>query len=701
MKFGHNLPWIQRHSIATKLMLVNLSTSACAIFLAGMLLLAIQVYLAGIALLEHARTEAAMTGANLAAALVFNDRKSATEVLSTLRAFSEISNATVFDANNQVFALYARQAAPAIVPYEGKDFYRFTSTRLILGKSFDFRGAHLGTIYINADLAPSYRRLFWYAAAVALVMLMSLALAYAVLVRLQRCVTAPLLALAQTSERISKQRDFSIRADVHASADIGSLASAFNAMLDQIEAHEAELKSEISERRRVEVKLDRLAHFDNVTGLHNRHFFNDRLTTVVNRARTLSERAVLMFLDLDNFKAVNDMLGHEAGDELLKIVSARLERSLRFGDTVSRIGGDEFAIILENVPIPAIGVQVAEKCLAALSEVFHINGTAIYITGSIGIVSCPDDGIEMQTLLKYSDTAMYCAKNAGKNTYKVFTPCMQSAAQMRFSMESNLRRALELDQFLLLYQPKIDLCSGRIIGVEALIRWRHPELGMISPVEFIAIAEETGLIIPIGNWVLRTACRQLADWHRAGWTRLQMAVNISGGQLRQDLFVPQMLGIIADTGAPPHALELELTESMLMDADRLTIAKLDAIRSAGIALAIDDFGTGYSSMSYLKLFPINTLKIDRSFVHELPMDAKDAAIATAIIALARSLKLDVVAEGVETAEQAAFLAAAGCSSGQGFFYSEPVAPEQVIALITGQQNMADDGLDGMSRWRAA
>ena len=686
MSVKPRLAWVHAQPVATRLKLANLLTSGCAIFLAGILLLAIQIYLAGAALLEQTQTAAAMSSENLSAAIVFNDRKSATDILASLKAFSDISQATAVDANDLVVAQYVRaqpQATAIALDADRKsrrNFYRFTASKLMLGQSFDFRGAHLGTIHIDADLGPAIGRLCWYALLVALVMLCSLALAHAMLVRLQLFVTAPLLALAQTSALISTQGDFSIRAKVNPSADIGMLAIAFNAMLDRIQEREAELENEIAERRRIEVKLDLLAHFDSITGLHNRHFFNERLHCVVARARTLGECALVMFLDLDNFKTINDTLGHATGDALLKIVSSRLAASVRLGDTISRIGGDEFAIILENVPGPAIGPQVAEKCLAALAEVISIAGTDIYITASIGIACCPDDGADMHALLKFSDTAMYCAKSAGKNTYKVFTASMQGDAPKRFAMERNLRRALEFDQFVLLYQPKIDLRCGRIDGVEALLRWRHPELGLISPVEFIALAEETGLIIPIGNWVLRTACRQLAAWHVSGWPEARMAVNISGRQLQQDVFVAQLLAIITDTGAAPHGLELELTESMLVDADAKTIAKLDALRASGIALAIDDFGTGYSSMSYLKMFPINTLKIDRSFVRDLPANVQDAAIATAIIAMARSLNLHVVAEGVETAGQAAFLRACGCHSGQGFLYSEAVPAQQILAL---------------------
>lgn len=319
MTHKRNYLWIYRQPVASRLKLANLVTSGAVIFLAGILLLAIQVYLSAVELLEQTRTEAAMTGENLSAAMVFNDKKSGAEILGSLRAFAEISNATVYDAQDQVFAVYDRQEIMMrpVNSQPRKNFYQFTATQLLLGQSFDFKGKHLGTIYLDADLASAYQRLAWYAGLVMLAMVISLAIGHAVLVWLQRFVTAPLLALAQTSELIATKGDFSIRAAVDACADIGLLATAFNTMLDRIEKRESDLESEIFERKRVEIKLDRLAHFDNITGLHNRYFFNDRLSSVVTRAQSINERAIVMFLDLDNFKAINDTLGHDTGDELL------------------------------------------------------------------------------------------------------------------------------------------------------------------------------------------------------------------------------------------------------------------------------------------------------------------------------------------------------------------------------------------------
>jgi EAL domain-containing protein (putative c-di-GMP-specific phosphodiesterase class I) len=328
--------------------------------------------------------------------------------------------------------------------------------------------------------------------------------------------------------------------------------------------------------------------------------------------------------------------------------------------------------------------MVAEKCLVTLAEPILIHGHDIHIGASIGISIYPDDAADMHALLKYADTAMYYAKSGGKNGYRLFSPSMQDDAQKRFTIDNNLRRALERDEFVLHFQPQIDLQSGAITGAEALVRWVHPDLGLISPAEFIPLAEETGLIVPIGEWVLKQACHAARQWHLDGYP-LRVAVNLSGRQLKEDGFVATVLEIVRLSGLPPASVELELTESMLMDANADIIAKLHAIRAAGIQLAIDDFGTGYSSMSYLKTFPVGCLKVDRSFVRDLPHNLEDAAITRAIIAMACSLKMEIVAEGIETVEQAEFMRANGCHKSQGHLYSKPVTAAQFGELLRLQR----------------
>lgn len=665
--------WLNERSIATKLRLANFLTSGIVIFAAGSLLMVIYVFIAGESLLEQTRTDAAMTAENLTAAIVFNDPKSAADILSTLKAFRGIAHARVRLVDGRVFAQYVRDPSGSIRPSTplDADGHRFTLEQLSVSRSIAFKGRQLGTIRVDTDLAPLYVRLAWYVASIVIVMLGSLALAQAILMRLHRAVTAPLVALARTSKTISEKGDYSIRAEVAQAADLGLVTTAFNKMLDQIERNNAELIQEISERKIVEAKLDRLAHFDNVTGLRNRHFFHDRLQLVVERARRFQERTFIMFLDLDNFKAVNDTLGHNVGDELLKAVAGRLLEAVRFDDTVARIGGDEFAILLENAQTSEFADSVARKCVASLAHAFKISGHEIYISASIGVSSCPDDSVDIHTLMKFADTAMYYAKSAGKNTYRIFDASMPGEAAKRYTLSNELRGALERDEFVLYFQPQVDGRTLRTFGVEALIRWAHPEVGIIGPAEFISLAEESGLIVQIGEWVLRAACAQLKQWDDGGICDVRMSVNLSARQLAEEQFVSIVLGIVRSSGIRPEMLELELTESMLMDISAATLAKLDALRAAGMSLAIDDFGTGYSSMSALKRFPINTLKLDRSFVSDLAVNLQDQAITRAIISMAASLGMNVVAEGVETQEQSAILQANSCHQMQGYLFSKP------------------------------
>jgi predicted signal transduction protein with EAL and GGDEF domain len=364
----------------------------------------------------------------------------------------------------------------------------------------------------------------------------------------------------------------------------------------------------------------------------------------------------------------------------LRIVAQRVSHTVRRDDVLARVGGDEFAIIVRDIPEVAVAENVARKFLDALGDPVFINGHEVFIGASIGIAVCPDDATDVQDLLKYADSAMYFAKNGGKNAYCVFAPSMRGDAEKRITMETAMRRALERDELQLLFQPKVDLWSGRIIGAEALVRWHSPELGLLGPHAFIPLAEETGMIIAIGEWVLHAACRQLKAWQDAGHD-LTMAVNLSGRQLRELNFVDKMQAVLDDTRVDASQLELELTESMLMDAGKQTIDKLRALKATGIRLAIDDFGTGYSSMSYLKMFPIDTLKIDQSFVRDLPGKGEDCAIVQAIIAMAHNLHLQVVAEGIEKKAQVDFLRAYGCNLGQGMLYGAPMGVEELNSRL--------------------
>jgi diguanylate cyclase (GGDEF)-like protein len=400
-----------------------------------------------------------------------------------------------------------------------------------------------------------------------------------------------------------------------------------------------------------------------------------------------------MFVDLDNFKRVNDTLGHNVGDELLKVVSAKLAGSLRAQDwigrgasvqganSIARLGGDEFIVMLSDVPEAAEAASVARRLVATLSEPVMVQSTELYVSGSVGVAMYPADGTDIDTLLMNADTAMYRAKEAGRGGFQFYDRSMNARARDRLMMETMLRRALERDEFVLHYQPRIDLATGEIVGAEALIRWQHPERGLVAPPEFMSVSEQTGLVIPIGEWAIDTACRQSAAWRAAGLRPVKVAVNLAVTHLRERGLPGLVARVLQEYALPPASLEIEVTESVLMVDPELCLETALRLNDLGVGLSIDDFGTGYASLSYLKRLPIKSLKIDQSFVRDLATDPDDAAIITAIIAMAHNLKLSVVAEGVETEAQRAFLKAHRCDEFQGFLVSPPVEASEFARLL--------------------
>jgi diguanylate cyclase (GGDEF)-like protein/PAS domain S-box-containing protein len=438
---------------------------------------------------------------------------------------------------------------------------------------------------------------------------------------------------------------------------------------------------DVTERKQAEQEVEQLAYFDTLTGLPNRALLKDRLHQALAQSLREGWLMAILFLDIDRFKWINDTLGHAAGDKLLKAVAERLQSRTRATDTVARLGGDEFVLLLSAVKHEQDISHTAEGIMAVLATPFQLEGQEIFISASIGIAICPADGRDEGSLLRNADTAMYVAKESGRNTFRFFSKEMNLRAVERMSMERNLRKALERNEFFLVYQPQIDTRTRKVFGVEALLRWQCPEAGCISPAKFIPIAEETGLIIPIGEWVLRTACHQAQEWVAAGHGALRMAVNISGCQFKQNNLPQLVRQVLAETGLSPANLELELTESILMENNDGAVAMLRELKNIGVHLAIDDFGTGYSSLTYLKHFPIDRLKIDRLFIMNITTNADDASIADAIIAMARSLRMDVIAEGVETEEQVAYLESRQCHEMQGFLFSRPVPAFAVPLLL--------------------
>jgi diguanylate cyclase (GGDEF)-like protein/PAS domain S-box-containing protein len=438
---------------------------------------------------------------------------------------------------------------------------------------------------------------------------------------------------------------------------------------------------DIAERRQMEQQLNYMATHDALTGLPNRLMFNQLLNQAIRSAQRHKKQLAVFFIDLDRFKTINDSLGHEAGDRLLKEIARRFKRSLRAVDVVARLGGDEFVILVEEVNDSSQVEIVAHKILSSAIKPMVLLGEECRVTASIGISIYPKDGQDEQSLTKNADIAMYFAKEEGKNNYQFYSKDTQSQSIERLSIETNMRLALERKEFSLQYQARLDFKTGMITGVEALLRWNNQYLGSVTPTQFIPVAEETGLIVPLGRWVMKTACAQNVAWQRQGLPPVCVAVNLSLRQLMDDKLLEDIKAALDDSGMAPHLLELEITESMVMHNPTRMIAVLTNIKRMGVRLALDDFGTGYSSLAQIKHFPIDTLKVDRSFIRNLPQDSEDKAITEAIIKMGKTLSLTVVAEGVETLEQENFLREHICDEMQGFYFSKPIVPDQFADLL--------------------
>ena len=628
--------------LGKKMALTNIVTAAAALFVASVALIAAQFVALRSEMVDELRVQARIIGTNSTAAVMFGDARAGEEMLAALAMAPRVQCAGIFDARQAPLAGYARDpACQAPVPpgsLTGAG-YHVELDHVHVAEPIFANGQQVGAVIIRAGMDQMYSRLATYAGLTLAVALGSLALAYALVASMRRAV------------------------------------------------------------RKAESHLHFLAHVDPVTGLPNRHEFNARLALALEHGERRGTSVGLLLLDLDNFKVVNDTLGHDCGDALLKGVAERLQRTMRDTDVICRIGGDEFVVIVEPSDKRADFHKVARKIMSVLAEPFEVQGHQLYVSTSIGVSAYPHDAADARTLTRNADTAMYHAKNNGKNGFGVFQPEMEERAQKRMQIEANLRRALDRGELELHYQPQVDLRSGQVVGVEALLRWHCTLMGHVGPAEFIPIAEESGIIVPLGRWVLQTACRQAAAWRDAGLldTIEHVAVNLSARQTKDPGLMADIRAILAETGLPPHMLELEITEGVLMENVNANLDLLHGFQAAGIHLSIDDFGTGYSSMSYLKRFPIDQLKIDRSFVHDVPGDGE--AIATAIIAMAHSLGLAVVAEGVETAEQVAFLRKAGCDVMQGFHFARPMPAHALTGLLLARQAETAQERE-CSGWRA-
>jgi len=634
-------------------------------------------------------------GKNVTAAVTFNDPQSALETMHSLSVKSDILAAYILRADATVFSRYlAKGVTIDALPFEQLEpgatsdtcktlLKQINSQHNRLGQFFDkvslvspiiLDNQTIGTVVLFADMRELRASLISTLLAATLILGVATIVAYLISRRLQRIISDPILLLADAMRQVSESKDFSLRADKPGNDEIGRLYDGFNEMLQEIEERNLVL------RQRQE-HLQELAHFDTLTHLPNRVLFHDRLQQAMNLAQRTNQVIAVMFLDLDRFKDINDTLGHRTGDLLLQHVADRMGLVLRDCDTVARLGGDEFTVFVQDIKTADNARKIAQKLLDLFEIPYCLEGQQVYVTCSIGVTLFPADGDSMDELLMNADIAMYHAKADGKNTYRLYAIEMNQQASERVALQTDLRKALDLKQLYLQYQPKFDARTNQITGVEALLRWQHPERGLIPPTRFIPLAEESGSIVNITEWVLKSACHQAKLWYDAGYGDISVAVNLSAYSLKRNnapFMVQQML---EESGLPPHLLELELTESMLIENDQHAEETLHALKKLGVKISIDDFGTGYSSLSYLHRFPIDALKIDRSFIWNMHRSDNDMAIVVAIIAMGHGLKLQVIAEGVENEEQLETLKKCGCETIQGYLTGRPALAEELTVRL--------------------
>jgi len=622
-----------------------------------------------------ALTRAHVIAENSAAGLAFRDADAVADTLNVLRIDKRVRYAAVFDGRGQSFVAIGH-ADPVTVPGEvaSGDWVQRSGDYLDIWAPIRIDRKYFGALIVREDMRGIYQRVASLVGVVLLGLLLAGVMGWLVILRVLPRVLRPLNDLTSLMQQMTQQGNYSYRARTHAHDEVGDLAQSFNRMLDQIECNNQALSDELRQRREVESKLDQLAHYDNVTRLTNRHYFEHRLRGLLLDIRQQGRKVALMFIDLDNFKDVNDTYGHHVGDVLLRSVAERMRNALRAEDEISRLGGDEFALLMTHAGDPPQVELTAQKILKALAQPVHIDGRDIFVGCSIGSVLLPEDTDDFSSALRYADMAMYHAKHLGKNNHQMFKQALLDEHGQRLVLEAELRHALDEGALEMYFQPISKLNDNHVLlGAEALIRWRHPERGLIPPGEFIPLAEETGLIVRIGEWALRTACHEAARWRQQdGQAPLFVSVNLSPRQLSDIHLLSRIQSALDESGLAPERLELELTESILADQSSQAVQVLMRIAELGVRLVLDDFGTGYSSLSYLKHFPIAKLKIDRGFVHELPGNLDDKSICDAVIGLGRSLDVTVLAEGIETREQAELLERMGCQQAQGFFFARPL-----------------------------
>jgi len=659
------------------------------------------------------RTLAGIIAANSRAALLLADPVTAQETLGFLNKQQHIQAAVIYSMNGKEFASYIKpgmklQLPPAELQNEKTLFwgdYVESFTHII------YEGEQIGAIYLRSDMNTIHDRLIRLLVIVAIVFTVSLLVSFVLGARLQRVITDPLLRLSAIARLVSTEKNYSVRVIGRGSDELGNLITDFNTMLDEIQLrdnelreHRLKLEERVARRTReletvnaqleiarqqaesVASAMEYHAHHDALTGLPNRVLLNDRITSELAHARRQQTNAALLFLDLDRFKIINDSLGHAVGDQLLRVIAHRLNDCVREEDTVARLGGDEFMVLLPRISGSADAGRIAKKIIDSLVDPVACNGHELHITTSIGISIFPYDGTDAETLIKHADISMYRAKELGRNKAIYYTAEMNAGSRKQLAMETNLRKAVERNQLTLFYQPKVDISSNMIVGFEALLRWKHPTMGFINPLDFVPVAEDTGLIVPIGEWVLNTAFRQLKQWHKAGFQDLTVSVNLSSAQLSRPGFEDVLQHALLESGLDAAFTEVEITENMAMENIDTAVSVLEKLKYMGVRIAMDDFGTGYSSLSYLRRLPVDTVKIDKSFVREIPDSADDVTIAQTIVAMAQSLKLSLIVEGIENVRQLNFFRQLGVNIVQGYLFSKPVQAAEILKMLKSQSS---------------
>jgi diguanylate cyclase len=640
---------------------------------------------------NDSKTVSSLLAESVNSALLFGDKKAAQDTLAGLRTVDDVTHAELYDKAGNLFIGYAKGAGTFSAPphfdpqgYE-KDIHfgslTFDNAFPVLSIAPDKE--QIGTLTMQLDLTDAYVHLGYQITALLLIGLLGAALVSAALSKLQKSITLPLLSLTETMRKVSKDGGLTVQAHLSGQDEIGEMTSVFNHMVDELSHREQSLQQELKERRRIEAKLSQIAHFDTVTNLPNRHSFNSQIDKALINYKYDLEKFALIYIDLDNFKYVNDTFGHHVGDLLLARIGERLLKTLRKEDFVARLGGDEFVVIISGFTDNSQIGAVAEKILAAQQAPFTLENREAFIGASIGIAICPDNGKDSETLQRQADSAMYRAKNLGKNNFQFYQDELSRTQKNRISIEAQLHRALERNEIVVYYQPIVEIAGEKIVGFEALVRWIKQDGSVVRPDEFITLAEEIGLIVDIGRYVLNTAAAQTATWvDRFGLAFT--AVNFSSRQFKHNDLAADIFNALKNAQLKPGNFEMEITESVLMDNTIDSKNFLEMLIKQGMGISIDDFGTGYSSLSYITSFPITKIKIDISFVTKLPNDKNALAVVTAIISLAKSLNLKVVAEGIETAEQLECLAKLGCQYGQGYLFSRPVPAIEATRLLEMQ-----------------